>query len=320
VSVAKRVVAIVFDRGEILDVAGPLEVFSAANHLHIGNYELIVASTDGGAVRLSNGMTIETVALRSIRARAHTLIIGGGIGTTAALGDAELLRQVKRLSGSAGRVASVCTGAFLLATTKLLDGHRATTHWQWCDHLQKLHPAIHVDPEPIFVRNGSVWTSAGVTCGIDLALAMLEDDHGSAASAAVARQLVVYVQRSGGQSQFTAARAAAAPAGSVFGDLMGWIANHLSADLSVGALAARVNQSPRHFARLFKQETGQTPGDYVEAVRVERARGLLEATDTGIASIASQCGFGTVETMHRVFRRRLNTTPGEHRRHFAART
>jgi transcriptional regulator GlxA family with amidase domain len=319
VPTAKRVVAIVFDRGEILDVAGPLEVFSAANHLRIGKYELIVASTAGGAVRMSNGITVDTAALRSIRGRSHTLIIGGGIGTMAALGDAELLRQVKRLSGSAGRVASVCTGAFLLATTKLLDGHRATTHWQWCDHLQKLHPAIHVDPEPIFVRNGRVWTSAGVTCGIDLALAMLEDDHGSAASAAVARQLVVYVQRSGGQSQFTAARAAA-PAGSVFEDLMKWIGNHLSADLSVGALATRVNQSPRHFARLFKQETGQTPGEYVEAVRVEQARGLLEATDTGIALIASQCGFGTVETMHRVFRRRLNTTPGKHRRHFAART
>jgi transcriptional regulator GlxA family with amidase domain len=317
----KRVVAVVFEDAQILDFTGPLEVFATANReVTDAVYEITVCSVAGGFVRTSSGMAVDTVALSAVRGSVDTLLIAGGLGTATALGDPTLLLGIARLAARARRVASVCSGAFLLATTGMLDGKRATTHWQWCDQLARIHPDIDVDPDPIFVRNGNVWTSAGVTCGIDLALAMLDDDHGAAAASIVARQLVVYVQRAGGQSQFSAHLVGShttAMESRDYAALLGWIESHLDADLSVGALARRANQSPRHFARRFKDDVGNTPGDHVEGLRLESARKLLETTTFSLAAVAERCGFGTPETMHRSFRRRLNTTPGEHRRHFS---
>jgi transcriptional regulator GlxA family with amidase domain len=244
--------------------------------------------------------------------------VAGGEGTAAALADGALVRGVRRLAGRARRVTSVCSGAFLLAEAGLLDGRRVTTHWSAAGTLARRYPTVTVDARPIFVRDGHVWTSAGVTAGMDLALALVGDDHGPELARAVARWLVLYLQRPGGQAQFSAhldGRLARRPS---LQDLQTWMAEHLDQDLSVAALARRAAMSERHFARRFREETGVTPADHVEALRTEAACRLLETTDEAIAAVARCCGFGTVETMYRAFRRRHGTTPGRHRAHFAA--
>ena len=195
-------------------------------------------------------------------------------------------------------------------------GRRATTHWAECDLLDHRFADITVDADAIYVRDGNVWTSAGVTAGIDLALALVADDHGHAAAATVARQLVVYLQRSGGQAQFSALLAGQAADTEPVRDLLSWLRDHLADDLSVAALARHINLSERQFTRVFKSEVGVTAADHVEAVRLESACRLLETTNRTIEQVARTCGFGTPETMHRTFRRRLNTTPGNHRHHF----
>jgi transcriptional regulator GlxA family with amidase domain len=217
-------------------------------------------------------------------------------------------------------VTSVCSGAFLLARAGLLDGRSATTHWATCARLARLFPEVTVDPDPIFIRDGNVWTSAGVTAGMDLALALVEDDLGPDRAREIARYLVLFVQRSGGQSQFSAQLAAQRPERDTLVQLASWIADHLGDDLSVPVLAARTSMSVRNFSRRFAQEFGSTPGAYVEAVRVEAGRRLLETTRRGLTDIARDCGFGTVETMHRSFQRTIRVTPGQYRQHFSPRT
>jgi transcriptional regulator GlxA family with amidase domain len=212
----------------------------------------------------------------------------------------------------------VCTGAFLLARAGLLDGRSATTHWAACAALARNYPTVHVDPDPIFVRDGNVYTSAGVTAGIDLALALVEEDLGAAAALEVARNLVLFVRRPGGQAQFSATLAGQAAVRPGIRELQAWISEHLDADLSVPALAERAFMSPRNFARVFAQQVGSTPGAFVESVRVERARTLLETTDLQVEEIARACGFGTVETMRRAFGRRVRVSPSEYRERFAA--
>ena len=316
---SRRIVAVVYQDVQLLDFAGPLDVFGTANRVVPGvNYQLVVASQAGGRIGTSSSVSVDSVRLASIRGPIDTLLVAGGVGTRAALEDGELLRTLRRLAARADRVTSVCSGAFLLAAAGVLDGHRATTHWQWCDLLGQSFPNVEVDPEPIYIRSGKVWTSAGDTCGIDLSLALLGEDHGADAATEVARQLVMYVHRSGGQSQFSTHLVVQPMKSGAMTDVMEWIAAHLDADLSVAALAGRSNQSPRHFARVFKAATGSTPGDHVERLRLELARRLLETTELSLPHIAHACGFGTVETMHRTFRRRLQTTPTSHRRHFAA--
>jgi transcriptional regulator GlxA family with amidase domain len=233
------------------------------------------------------------------------------------MADQALLAWLRAAADRSRRVTSVCSGALILAAAGLLDGRRATTHWSVCGIMARLYPSVRVDEDRIFVRDGHVWTSAGVTAGMDLALALVEDDHGSALALDVARQLVLFTQRAGGQSQFstqlTVRRAEREP----LREVLAHIADHLDGDLSVPALARRATMSPRTFARAFRAEVGTTPAAFVRASRVEEARRLLEGSDAGMADIARRCGFGTVETMHRAFRRTVNTTPGAYRRHFS---
>jgi transcriptional regulator GlxA family with amidase domain len=231
--------------------------------------------------------------------------------------DEALLAWIVRAARRSRRVSSVCSGAYLLAAAGLLDGRRATTHWSECDRLASFFPAVTVEADPIFVRDGNMWTSAGVTAGMDLALALVEDDLGADAARQVARWLVLFVQRPGGQSQFSAQLAAQQPERDAFREVMAWMTDHLTADLSVAALAERAGMSTRNFARQFRDEVGTTPATYVETIRVEAARRLLESTDRTIDDIARACGFGTVETMHRTFKRNVRVTPGEYRRHFS---
>jgi transcriptional regulator GlxA family with amidase domain len=227
-----------------------------------------------------------------------------------------LIRLLRAAAGRSRRVASVCTGAFLLARAGLLDGRRATTHWNSCGELARRYPAVHVESDPIFVRDGDVYTSAGVTAGIDLALALVDEDLGPKLARDVARWLVLFLRRPGGQSQFSAALAGQQAEREPLRDLQGWVMDHLDEDLTVPALAERVFMSPRNFARAFKREVGMTPAVYVETVRVERARTLLETGGEGVEQVARRCGFGTVETMRRVFRRRLGVSPGDYRQRF----
>jgi transcriptional regulator GlxA family with amidase domain len=232
------------------------------------------------------------------------------------LADAAFVAAVGAQAGRARRVASVCTGAFLLAEAGLLDGRRATTHWYACDELARRYPAITVDPEPIYVRDGDVATSAGVTAGMDLALALVEEDLGRDTALTVARWLVLFLRRAGNQAQFSSQLAAQVADRDALCELRAWIADHPGEDLSVETLAARVALSPRHFARAFREEVGVTPGRYVERVRLEAARRRLEESGDPIGAVAAACGFGTPETMRRAFLRALGVGPAEYRRRF----
>jgi len=305
------VVFVVFEDFQILDLTGPLEVFSAA-----GGYTSEVCSLAGGPVRASCGLGVDTAPLPRGRGGLDTLIVVGGNGTPGAAGDERLVRWVAAAGRRTRRVASVCTGAFVLARAGLLDGRRATTHWSQCDRLARLFPEVAVERDPIFVHDTGVWTSAGVTAGMDLALELVEADLGADRAREVARWLVMFVQRPGGQAQFSAQLAAQRPDRRPLRELEAWIPDHLTEDLGVPALAGRAAMSERNFARVFRAELGVTPAAYVEAVRTEAARRLLETTDVPVGAVARSCGFGTVETMHRSFQRGLGVTPGEYRRHF----
>jgi transcriptional regulator GlxA family with amidase domain len=313
----RDVVVVTFDGAQILDVTGPLEVFSSASRsVPAPRYLTRVVTTRGGPVHASCGLDFASVPAADVVGPVDTLLVAGGADMDAAVADTELLDHVRRLATGARRVTSVCSGAFVLAAAGLLSGRRATTHWAECELLAGAYADVTVQPDAIYVHDGNVWTSAGVTAGIDLALALVADDHGHPAAAAVARQLVVYLQRSGGQAQFSALLAAQAADTAPLRDLLPWIRDHLTEDLSVPALARRVNLSERQFTRVFKAETGATAAQHVEAVRLESACRLLETTDRTIEQVAKACGFGTPETMNRAFRRRLGTTPGDHRHHF----
>jgi transcriptional regulator GlxA family with amidase domain len=319
--VERSVVIVTFDAGQILDVTGPLEVFSSASRfLPAVRYRTQVVTTSGGPVRANCGLEFASTAIGDVTGPVDTLLVAGGSGMDSAVADTELLAQIRRLAADARRVTSVCSGAFLLAAAGLLQGRRATTHWADCRQLDATYAEITVAPDAIYVRDGNVWTSAGVTAGIDLALALVADDHGHQAAATVARQLVVYLQRSGGQAQFSALLAGQTADTEPVRDLLSWLRDHLADDLSVPALAQHINLSERQFTRVFKAEVGATAADHVEAVRLDSACRLLETTNRTIEQIAKTCGFGTPETMNRTFQRRLNTTPGEHRHHFRGAT
>ena len=313
----RDIVIVTFDSGQILDVTGPLEVFSSASRFLPGvRYRTRVVTTRGGPVRANCGLEFASSAIGDVVGPVDTLVVAGGSGMDEAVADSELLAQIRRLAVDARRVTSVCSGAFLLAAAGLLQGRRATTHWADCGQLEADFAEVTVDPDAIFVQDGNVWTSAGVTAGIDLALALVADDHGRQAAATVARQLVVYLQRSGGQTQYSTLLAGQAADTEPVRDLLSWLRDHLNEDLSLPALARQVNLSERQFTRVFKAQVGVTAADHVEAVRLESACRLLESTNRTIEQIARTCGFGTPETMNRTFRRRLNTTPGDHRHHF----
>jgi transcriptional regulator GlxA family with amidase domain len=315
----RSVVIVVVPGVQTLDVAGPAEAFSIATRFHGGDYEVRVVTPDGRPARGTSGLTLGADdAIAGVRGAVDTLVVAGGEGVFAAAQDERLIAWLRDASARARRTASVCTGAFLLAAAGLLDGRRATTHWAWCDRLAERHPAVTVERDPIFVRDGDVATSAGVTAGMDLALALIEEDHGPEAALATARSLVLFVRRPGGQSQFSTALAAQPARREPLRDLQAWIIEHLDADLTVPALARRAHMSDRNFARAFRAESGLTPAAYVEAARVERARRELETTSLGVDAVAARCGFGTVETMRRAFHRRLGVNPAAYRARFAA--
>jgi transcriptional regulator GlxA family with amidase domain len=317
----RRIVIVAFPDVQTLDVVGPAEVFSMADRLaNGGEYAVEVVASSGGALTTGSGLQLlPHRALTGVRGPIDTLIVAGGTGVVPAARDERLVRWIRSAAQRARRVASVCTGAFLLAEAGLLDGRRATTHWAACDELCRTYPEVEVDGAPIFVRDGDVYTSAGVTAGIDLALALVEDDLGAAVARDAARWLVLFLRRPGNQAQFSQGSAWKPAERPPLRDLQSWIADNLTADLSVPALAERAFMSSRNFAREFRREVGVTPGAYVETVRLERARAELEAGDASVEAVAAMCGFGTVETMRRAFQRRFDVNPAAYRSRFRTR-
>jgi transcriptional regulator GlxA family with amidase domain len=318
----QRIVILTFPGAQSLDVAGPLEVFMATKRTSgIQRYTTELVAPAAGPVATMSGLAlVAETAIADVEGPIDTLVVAGGDerGIGRMVTDPAALEDVRRLAAASRRVASVCSGAFVLAAAGLLDGRRATTHWSACDELARRFPSVTVEHDPIFVRDGKFATSAGVTAGIDLALALVEEDHGHAVAMGVARQLVVFLKRPGGQAQFSAALATQVADRDDVTDVQAWIADHLGDDLSVPALATRAAMSPRHFARVFRAATGATPARYVEQARVEAARRRLEESDDGVDTIAAACGFGTAETMRRTFLRALHVAPTDYRRRFRA--
>ena len=316
---SRRVEVLAYPGVQLLDVAGPLQVFATANDLAAGTLpsDPVVVSNEPQGVTSSAGLTLATQALSDPAAAADTLLVAGGYGVNTARTDRALVEWLRRKSAAARRTASVCSGAFLLAEAGLLDGRRVVTHWQRCAELARRHPAVRVEPDPIFIRDGAVWTSAGVTAGIDLALALVEDDLGRATALAVARQLVVFLKRPGGQSQYSTALALQACDGA-FEHLHAWVADHLADDLSTATLAQVAAMSERSFLRRYAKATGRTPARVVETLRVEAARRLLTETRTPLKRIAALCGFGSDETMRRAFARQIQTSPQAYRDGFGS--
>lgn len=314
----RRVVVLAPDQVQPLDAIGPVEVFHTAGLVRGGApaYAIEVVAPGGGVVTTRSGLRLLADPLPEPQG-IDTLLVAGGEGTRAAARDEELLRWVAAVSAAARRTTSVCTGSFVLAAAGLLDGRRATTHWMWCDLLRRSFPAVTVEDDPIYVRDGSLWTSAGVTAGMDLALALVEDDLGPEVALEVARRLVVFIKRPGGQAQFSAGLAAQAARRDPLRELQAWVVDHLDADLSVPALARRACLSERQFARAFKAETGLTPAAYVEALRVERARLLLHDGAT-VEAAARATGFRSAEVLRRAFHRRIGVAPSAYRERFAA--
>lgn len=319
----RQIAILIFPGVQSLDVTGPLEVFSAAQTLidatgrADAGYEITVVSRDGAPLGTSSGLEIvPRHDFANAPRRLDTLIVAGGHGSRAASADPATLEWTTAASKRARRTASVCTGAFLLAAAGLLDGRCATTHWASAAELARRYPAVRVDPEPIYLRDGDVWTSAGVTAGMDLALALVEEDLERDAALTIARHLVLFLRRPGNQSQFSATLASQEPLREPLREVRRHILENLAEDLSVEELAARAHMSPRHFARSFRAETGVTPARYVESVRLEAARRALEDTSLSVAAVAHTCGFGTPETLRRVFLRSLGVGPAEYRRRF----
>src|ERR1019366_580990 len=300
-----------------LDITGPLEVFAGAERLIESSarrergYEVRIVSRDGAPLATSSGLTIEPHAsIAQAPTRIDTLIVPGGAGQRKAGEDQALLDWIGRASTKARRTASVCTGAFLLARAGLLNGRRATTHWARAEELAGAPPEVEVDPDPIFVRDGAIWTSAGVTAGMDLALALVEEDLDREAALTIARHLVLFLRRPGSQSQFSVTLGSQQPRREPLREIQ-------QAGLHpVEPMAERAHMSPRHFARAFRSETGVTPARYVERVRLEAARRRLEEGAEPVGAIASACGLGPPETMRRVFLRTLQLGPAEYRRRF----
>ncbi len=312
----RRVVIAVFEGVQTLDVTGPAEVLRAATKLRPPGYEVTIAAPEAGPIRTSTVTLVPDLPLDACRFPIDTLIVAGGTGTRRAEEDEILIAWLRDAARRTRRITSVCTGAFLLARAGLLDGRHATTHWAYCVDLAERYPAVTVEPDPIFVRDGDVATSAGVTAGMDLALALVEEDLGREVALEAARWLVLFLKRPGGQAQFSAQLAAQTADRAPLRELQAWIPDHLDEDLSVPALARRTQMSERNFARAFRRETGMTPAAYVEAARVESARIALESGDLPVESIAVQAGFGTVETLRRAFRRRVGVSPADYRSRF----
>jgi transcriptional regulator GlxA family with amidase domain len=321
----RRIVFVAGPGVEILDLVGPLQVFARASEMHTREnpgappiYLVEVATVSSRRSLIANcGLRVtadETFC--EVRGKIDTLLVAGGDAIEQNKINPKAVRWLKRISPRIRRIGSVCTGAMLLARAGLLDGRRATTHWNWCQTLIKRAPRVDVDPDPIFVRDENVYTSAGVTAGMDLALALVEEDHGSRLALQVARNLVLYLRRPGGQSQFSAALSLQLTDRKPLRDLEAWVLDNLQKPLTVPLLAERVAMSPRNFARVFTNEMKTTPAKFVERLRVEAARRRLEESHNSMEMIAGECGFGNVNSMRNVFQRTLKIAPGQYRRHF----
>lgn len=315
-----RVVIAAFPPVQLLDVSGPIDVFSVANEIMgVEAYEIVLAAPQAGLVDSSAGVALH--APRSLYARGlkmDTLLLAGGSGARRVMRDAALVAQLRRLCERTPRVGSICTGAFALAATSLLDGGRATTHWAHFDEFAGHFPRVRIERDALFVSDGKYHSSAGVTAGIDYALWLVERDHGRELALAVARQLVVFLRRPGGQSQFSAelAAEAQAPDPQRFAPLTRWMAANLRADLSVEVLAQRSAMSARNFARRFTEAMGVAPGRYVQLLRIDAARRLLTGSTLPMARVAERCGFASSESMRQCFQRHLEVAPNEFRARF----
>jgi transcriptional regulator GlxA family with amidase domain len=320
----RRVSLLAFPGLQPLDLTGPHEIFAMANDLAQQRdgrpaYRLEVLARKGGLVRARSGLSIAVDrTFTSVRGRIDTLLVVGGEreGVRAAVADGVHTAFLARMAPRVRRIGSVCSGAFLLAAAGLLDGRRATTHWASSETLAALFPRVEVDADAIWVKDGCVYTSAGVTAGIDLALALVEEDLGREAALAVARRAVVFLKRPGGQSQFSAELAAQIQATGPLERLPDWIRRNLAADLDVETLARRVGMSPRNFARVFRRQFETTPARFVERARVEHARRHLEEARLSLDEIADACGFGSGERMRRSFARVLGVGPAAYRERF----
>jgi transcriptional regulator GlxA family with amidase domain len=341
----RRIDLLAFPDLQLLDIAGPLQVFASANEqarlrgLPQPYAARVIAAAPAlaqqaalapqaprrarpaarpaqHAVISSAGLGLLVDPLPSAHLACDTLIVAGGWGVHAAARDPALIAWVRRRAAVSRRLASVCTGAFLLAAAGLLDDKRAVTHWTRCAELAQRYPAIRVEPDPIFIRDGALWTSAGVTAGIDLALALVEDDLGQGLALEVAQHLVVFLKRPGGQAQFSATLSLQKQ-GERFGALHAWIAENLAADLSLAALALRAGMSERTFVRHYRAQTGVTPARAIEQLRLEAARRLLADTALPVKRIAARCGFSCEETLRRSFQRNLGVAPQAYRERFA---
>ena len=327
----RRVLILAAAPAQLLDIAGPAEILAQAGRLRDGGsfdeaaplYRIAcLIAPEPDAPATSAGLPLaSTVTEAQTRAWTDldTLIVVGGEGARRRCAEPDLRDLTRTLAARARRVVGVCTGAFILAAAGCLSGRRVTTHWRWCAELAHRHPDLAVDPEPIYVRDGHVWTSAGITAGMDLTLALVEADHGHALALAVARELVMFLRRPGGQKQFSTVLSAQTSLPARLADLVAWMSENLHRALTVEALARRAGLSPRQFARAFRAETGLPPARMLERMRVETARRMLEADLAGVSQVAASCGFQADETMRRAFLRHVGVPPGDYRDRFRRR-
>jgi transcriptional regulator GlxA family with amidase domain len=319
---SKRIVFFGLPPVREIDLIGAVDVFATANQIAGGKplYDLKIISAEPVKRKQIAGMFGVSLSCdgdyRSFKMEVDTLLIPGGLGVEEKTAAPAALQWLRKVAKRSRRIGSICTGTFLLAQAGLLDGRRVTTHWRFAAQLARRYPKIQVDPDPIWIQDGRYYTTAGVTSGIDLSLALLEDDHGAALALDVARMMVVFLKRPGNQTQFSVSLAAQMTERKPLHELQVWLASHLSTDLSVEALAKRVAMSRRNFQRLFTAETGVPPARYVENLRIEAARRYLERTTQSLDEIAHRCGFGSADVMGRVFVRVLRATPGEYRGRF----
>jgi transcriptional regulator GlxA family with amidase domain len=313
----RRVVFVIFDGFQSLDLAGPYEVFQHASRL-TGGYVCEIVAPAAGAVTAGSGLPVHAGAgvTDADPAGIDTLVVAGGGGVDAARQDGALVAWIATAGAGARRVTSVCSGVFLLAAAGLVAGRRVTTHWGREGQLRREHPEVHVDCDPIFIRDGRVWTSAGVTAGMDLALALVEDDAGRAVAHAVARELVMFLRRPGSQSQFSVPLWSGQPGCDPIRTVVAAIHADPGAEHGLTELASRAGLSPRHFQRKFAAEVGTPPAAYVERVRIEAAQRALAEGNDPVETIARRCGFGTAETLRRAFHRQARVAPSDYRDRF----
>ena len=322
---SRTIVFLAAPSSQILDVAGPFQIFVRAAELFVQEYParkapynvLLASTTRRRSVATNCGLVLTgTKTFRTLRGPIDTLLVAGGSGVETAAHDEELLLWLQKTALRVRRIGSICTGAFLLASAGLLDGKRATTHWKWAAELANKFKHTTVDPDPIYIRDGNTYTTAGVTAGMDLALALVEEDLGAPTALKVAREMVLYFRRAGGQSQFSTALSLQASDRKQIAEIRSWTHDNLRQNLPVEKLAAKAGMSPRNFARVFLKDTGTTPARFVECLRVEAARRRLEESHDKLEKVATDCGFGSIQRLRRSFLRLLHVPPNDYRHRF----